>query len=103
MSDEDLRLFLANVEAAYRKRLPRAWYRDPESFPEYARQLRHNRPQKKDVALRKLGHSWVGERVQEVLREHLPVCLDEACEVRVEDIGFRMVGLASHRPSVGLH
>jgi hypothetical protein len=37
--DEDLRLFLARVEAAYRKRLPRAWQRDPESFPDYVRQL----------------------------------------------------------------
>jgi hypothetical protein len=39
MSNEDLRALLAIVEAAYTKRLLKAWYRDPESFPEYVRQL----------------------------------------------------------------
>jgi hypothetical protein len=39
MSVEGLRELLAKVEAAYTKRLLMAWYRDPESFPEYVRQL----------------------------------------------------------------
>ena len=39
MSNEELRRFLANVEAAYKRRLTIAWYRDPESFHEYVRQL----------------------------------------------------------------
>jgi hypothetical protein len=36
---ENLCRFLAKVEAAYIKRLLKAWTRDPEAFPEYARQL----------------------------------------------------------------
>ncbi len=36
---EDLCRFLEKVEAAYIKRLLKAWTRDPEAFPEYARQL----------------------------------------------------------------
>jgi len=39
MSDEDVCKFLARVEAAYTKRLVRAWARDPESFDEYVKQL----------------------------------------------------------------
>jgi hypothetical protein len=39
LSSEDLREFLANIEAAYTKRLLIAWHRDPESFPEYLKLL----------------------------------------------------------------
>lgn len=39
MSEEDVCRFLTRVEAAYTKRLVRAWARDPESFDEYVRQL----------------------------------------------------------------
>ncbi len=39
MSDEGVCEFLARVEAAYTKRLVRAWVRDPESFDEYVKQL----------------------------------------------------------------
>lgn len=36
---EDLCGFLERVEAVYVKRLLKAWIRDPESFPEYVKQL----------------------------------------------------------------
>ena len=39
MLSEDLHELLTVVEAAYTKRLLKAWYRDPESFPEYVREL----------------------------------------------------------------
>jgi hypothetical protein len=39
MSDEDVCRFLTRVEAAFTKRLVRAWARDPESFDEYVKQL----------------------------------------------------------------
>ena len=39
MSNEDLRALLAVVEVAYTRRLLRAWNRDPESFPDYVKQL----------------------------------------------------------------
>jgi len=39
MSDEGVCEFLTRVEAAYTKRLVRAWVRDPESFDEYVKQL----------------------------------------------------------------
>jgi hypothetical protein len=39
MSSEELRALLTKVEAAYTKRLLISWYRDPEAFPEWVRQL----------------------------------------------------------------
>lgn len=39
MSKEDVCRFLEKVEERYVRRLIKAWERDPESFPEYVRQL----------------------------------------------------------------
>ncbi len=39
MSSEELHALIANVEAAYTKRLLISWYRAPEAFPEWVRQL----------------------------------------------------------------
>ena len=36
---ESIEEFLRKVEAVYAKRLPRAWSRDPEHFPDYVKQL----------------------------------------------------------------
>jgi hypothetical protein len=37
--EEDLCRFLERVEERYVRRLVKSWERDPESFPEYVRQL----------------------------------------------------------------
>ncbi len=39
MIDKELCDFIAKVETAYSRRLLKSWERDPESFPEYLRQL----------------------------------------------------------------
>jgi hypothetical protein len=39
MSDEDVCRFLTRAEAAYTKRLVRAWATDPESFDECVKQV----------------------------------------------------------------
>lgn len=36
---EGIEEFLLKVESLYVRRLPRAWSRDPEHFPEYVKQL----------------------------------------------------------------
>ena len=36
---ESIEEFLLKVESLYVRRLPRAWSRDPEHFPEYVKQL----------------------------------------------------------------